>query len=147
MADTSRVYPNRPFLAVSAAIVRNRRILIVQRAQAPSRGVYTLPGGVVEAGETLVEAVAREVLEETGLTVVPHTLLGHREVILRDAEGRVERHFVILPFAARYTGGEPVVNDELVGSHWFEPSELERLQTTEGLADIVAAAFRLAQAD
>lgn len=145
MADASRTYPDRPILAVSAAIIRDGRILIVRRGRAPSRGVHTLPGGVVEAGERLVEAAAREVREETGLVVVPHTLLGHREAIVRDAQGRIERHFVILPFAARYVEGELSLNEELTAAHWREPHELATLETTEGLAEIVAAAFRLAE--
>jgi ADP-ribose pyrophosphatase YjhB (NUDIX family) len=144
--DPDRNYPPRPILAVSAAIIRDGRILIVQRGRAPARGVHTFPGGVVEIGERLVEAAAREVREETGLVVVPHTLLGHREAILRDADGRVERHFVVLPFAAHYVTGELALNDELIAAHWLEARELEGLETTEGLAEIVAAAFRLAEA-
>jgi 8-oxo-dGTP diphosphatase len=144
VADASRYYPSRPYLAVSAAIIRDGRILIVQRARDPARGVFTLPGGGVEAGETLIAAVAREVLEETALVVAPHTLLGHREVIVRDTEGRVERHFVILPFAARYIDGGLALNDELADARWLRPEDIEGLPTTEGLADIVATAFRLA---
>ena len=94
MAD-SRIYPDRPFLAVSAAIIRDGRVLVVQR-------LFTLPGGVVECGETLEEAITREVLEETALSIEPVGLAGHREVIACDAEKRVERHFVILSFAARW---------------------------------------------
>lgn len=137
----SRSYPQRPFLAVSAAIVRGDRLLVVRRARPPALGVYTLPGGVVEVGETLVEAVAREVLEETSLSVEPVGLAGFRETVVRDAEDRVERHFVILCFAARWTGGEPVLNEELSEARWLRPDELAALPTTPGLAEIVAAAF------
>jgi ADP-ribose pyrophosphatase YjhB (NUDIX family) len=140
MAD-ARAYPDRPFLAVSAAIVRDGHVLVVRRARTPALGLHTLPGGVVEAGETLAEAVTREVREETGLTVEPVALAGHREVIVRDAEGRVRRHFVILSFAARWVAGEPVLNEELAEARWLRPSELTGLQATEGLAEIVAAAF------
>src|SRR5262249_10880236 len=96
----NRSYPNRPFLAVSAAIIRDGRVLIVRRARPPAQGIYTLPGGVVEAGETLHEAVIREIREETSMTIEPVALAGHREAIVRDKEGRVERHFIILAFAA-----------------------------------------------
>lgn len=136
-----RHYPDRPFLAVSAAIVRDGRILIVRRARPPSLGIYTLPGGVVEAGETLHEAAAREVLEETGLAIEPLALIGHREVIVRDDDGRVRRHFVILSYAARWISGEPVLNEELTEALWLEPQALAGLDTTDGLAEIVAAAF------
>jgi ADP-ribose pyrophosphatase YjhB (NUDIX family) len=137
-----RSYPARPFLAVSAAIVRDGRVLIVRRGRAPAQGVYTLPGGVVEAGETLTEAVTREVREETGLAIAPEALVGHREVILRDDDGRVRNHFVILSFAARWLSGEPVPQpEEISEARWRLPDELSGLKTTEGLAGIVAEAM------
>jgi 8-oxo-dGTP diphosphatase len=137
----ARSYPQRPFLAVSAAIVRDGKVLVVRRARPPANGVYTLPGGVVETGETLTEAVAREVSEETGLAIEPVALAGFRETIARDASDRVERHFVILCFAARWRAGEPVLNEELSEAHWLDPADLASLTTTPGLAEIVAAAF------
>ena len=136
-----RSYPQRPFLAVSAAIVRDGKLLVVRRARAPAHGLYTLPGGVVEVGETLTEAVAREVHEETGMTVEPVALAGYREALVRDAQERVERHFVILCFAAHWRAGEPVLNEELDEARWIDPAELAGLKTTAGLAEIVAAAF------
>ena len=140
MSD-ARAYPQRPFLAVSAAIVRDGKLLVVRRARAPAHGLYTLPGGVVEVGETLMEAVAREVREETGMTIEPVALAGFREALVRDAQDRVERHFVILCFAARWQAGEPVLNEELDEARWIDPAELAGLKTTAGLAEIVAAAF------
>jgi ADP-ribose pyrophosphatase YjhB (NUDIX family) len=126
---------------VSAAIIRGDRVLVVRRARPPGNDVFTLPGGVVEAGETLREAVVREVKEETGLTIEPVAMTGHREMIRRDAEGRVARHFIILAFAARWQGGEPRLNHELAEARWVEPSEVSGMRTTEGLAEIIAAAF------
>ena len=136
-----RAYPARPFLAVSATIYRDGRVLLVRRARAPGRDLFSLPGGVVEAGETLAEAVAREVLEETGLTIEPVELAGHREVIIRDAEGRVERHFVILSFACRWVAGEAGPSDEVAEARWVAPDEIAGLKTTSGLAEIIAAAL------
>ncbi|MBI4366811.1 MAG: NUDIX hydrolase [Deltaproteobacteria bacterium] len=138
-----RAYPQRPFLAVSAAIVRDGKVLVVRRARKPALNLYTLPGGVVEAGETLTDAVMREVREETALQIEPVALAGNREVIVRDGAGRVERHFVILCFAARWCAGEPVLNEELDDARWLEAAELAGLPTTEGLADIVAGAVEL----
>ena len=142
----SRTYPTRPFLAVSAAIIRDGRVLIVRRARPPAHGVYTLPGGVVEVGETLEQAVVREVREETALDIEPVGLAGCRQAIVRDGIGRVERHFVILPFAARWLAGELVLNEELAEAHWLCPAELVGLTTTEGLAQVVAAAFERVEA-
>lgn len=139
--ERSRTYPTRPYLAVSAAIVRDDRVLIVRRARPPAHGLYTLPGGGVELGETLEQAVMREVMEETGLTVEPVELLGFRQAIGRDDAGRIERHFVILPFAARWRGGEVALNEELSEAHWLVPDELAGLETTEGLVPVVTAAL------
>jgi 8-oxo-dGTP diphosphatase len=140
-----RTYPTRPYLAVSAAIFRDGRVLIVRRARAPAKGIYTLPGGGVELGETLEQAVIREIREETALDIEPVELVGFRQAIARDAGGRVERHFVILPFAARYVAGEVSLNEELSEAHWLDPAVLGELKTTERLAEVVAlASARLA---
>ncbi len=140
MADP-RAFPDRPFLAVSAAVVHDGKVLIVRRARPPSKDIYTLPGGVVEAGETLEEAVVREVREETALTIRPVGLAGHREVIKQDGAGRTERHFVILCFAARLVSGTPALSDEIAEIRWCRLDELAGLRTTDGLAGIVEAAF------
>jgi ADP-ribose pyrophosphatase YjhB (NUDIX family) len=135
-----RTYPTRPFLAVSAAIFRDGKVLVVRRARKPALNLYTMPGGVVEAGETLAEAVAREVREETSLEIEVLALAGHREAMMRDAQNRVERHFVIMCFAARWVSGEPHLNEELDEARWLDPSEIASLRTTEGLAEIVSDA-------
>jgi ADP-ribose pyrophosphatase YjhB (NUDIX family) len=126
---------------VSAVIVRDGVFLAVRRAPPPMQGLFTLPGGGVEVGETLTQALVREVHEETGLTIEPVALAGTREVIGQDDSGRTERHFVILAFAARWVAGEPRLNEELAEARWIRPAELRELRTTEGLAEIVAAAF------
>lgn len=140
-----RAYPQRPFLAVSAAIFRSGQVLLVKRARPPMTGVYTLPGGMVETGEALTDAVVREVLEETSLTVDPIALAGHRDVVVPDKSGRIHRHFVVLPFAARWVAGEFTPSEELAEGFWVNPREVAGLKTTAGLPDIIAAAFRLAR--
>lgn len=121
--------------------MRDGKVLLVRRARHPALNLYTLPGGAVETGETLTEAITREVREETALTIEPVALAGHREVIVRDAQGRIERHFVILCYAARWRSGEVKLNDELDDARWLVPEEITGLRTTEGLAEIVAAAI------
>ena len=140
MSD-ARAYPQRPFLAVSGAIIRQDKVLIVRRAKPSFNGLYTLPGGVVEPGETLDAALRREVMEEIALTIEPVVFAGHREIIVHDADGRVARHFVVMAFACRWIKGEPVLNEELAEARWMEPAEIATLKTTDGLAEIVAAAF------
>ena len=135
-----RAYPERPYLAVSAAIIRDGKVLIARRARPPAQDLFTLPGGAVETGERLAEAVIREVREETRLEIEPVALAGSREVIVRDKGGRIERHFVVLCFAARYVAGEAVPNEELAELRWMDPQDITGLRTTEGLAEIVAEA-------
>ena len=133
----------KPELAVSAAIFRDRQVLLVRRAGAPAKGLWTLPGGRVEVGETLVTAVQREVLEETALTIEVIGLAGYRESILPEAVGDRGRHFVILPFAARWISGDVQLNDELDDSRWMAIDAVAGLQTTEGLIGILRQAERL----
>ncbi len=129
--------PALPRIAVSAAIFRDRSLLVVRRARQPAQGFYTLPGGRVEYGETLTEALIREIREETALSIAVVGLAGFREVLPRAAGGG---HFVILSFAARWTAGELQLNEELDAAEWRAAADLTGLPTTEGLADIVAAA-------
>ena len=145
-APDARAYPDRPYLAVSAAIIRDGRVLVARRARGPALGIWTMPGGVVEAGETLIEALKREIEEETAMIVEPVALAGHREVVVRDDDKKVSRHFVILCFAARWISGEPRLNEELSEARWLRPAELAGLKTTDGLAEIVAAAFERMEA-
>ena len=121
--------------------MRDGRVLIVRRARKPALHLYTLTGGAVDLGESLTEAVVREVREETSLAIEPVCLAGYREAIFRDTQNRIERHFVILSFASRWLAGEVQLNEELDEARWLEPDKLSGLATTEGLAEIVAAAI------
>jgi ADP-ribose pyrophosphatase YjhB (NUDIX family) len=132
-----------PELAVSAAIFRDNKVLVVRRAHAPAQGLWTLPGGRVEVGETLVAAVTREITEETGLAIEVIGLAGYREIITDKAVADRGRHFVILPFAARWVAGEVRLNEELSECKWLRPQAVGDLATTEGLQDVLYAAQRL----
>lgn len=116
--------------------------MIVRRGAGVATGVYTLPGGVVETGETVREAVVREVHEEVGMSIEPLEPAGYREMIVRDADGRVKRHFVILCFAARWIAGEPTPDlTEIAEAQWRFPHEVDGLKTTDGLRDIIDRAM------
>ncbi|MGP9812419.1 NUDIX hydrolase [Rhodopseudomonas sp. NSM] len=132
--------PRHPQIAVSASIFRDGQVLLVRRARSPARGFYSLPGGRVEYGETLQNALAREVAEETALTIAIDGLAGWREVVPGPANAG---HYVILSFAARWMAGEPALNDELDDAVWVAPDAIGTFRTTEGLAAIVASARRL----
>jgi len=135
--------PAHPQLAVSAAIFRDGKILLVRRAGSPARGFYSLPGGRVEFGETLHAALHREIAEETGLKIEILDLAGWREVLPGTAGGG---HYLIMSFAARWTFGEPVLNDELDDFRWLAPDALGHLKITTGLEEIIQSARRLLEA-
>ena len=137
------VQPSHPQLAVSAAIFRDGKVLLVRRARSPAKGFYSLPGGRVEFGESLHQALAREVEEETGLTIEIIGLAGWREVLPATAGAG---HYLIMSFAARWTAREPVLNDELDDFRWVAPDALASLgdlQLTGGLEEVIQSATRL----
>jgi len=130
-----------PQLAVSAGIFRDGKILLVRRAREPAKGIYTFPGGRVEFGESLTEALTREVREETGLIIEIVGLAGYREYLPARTGGL--GHFVILPFAARWVANDVALNDELDDAQWLVPGDLGHLSVTPGLPDIIRAAAAL----
>jgi 8-oxo-dGTP diphosphatase len=136
---TSPVPPPRPQLAVSGVIFRDGRVLLVRRAHLPGKGFYSLPGGRVEFGESLHTALHREVDEETGLRIEILGLAGWREVLPANGGG----HYLIMSFAARWTAGEPVLNDEHDDFKWIDPDRLGDLSVSGGLSEVIAAAKRL----
>lgn len=138
MAGIPKTHPQ---LAVSAGIFRDGKILLVRRAREPSKGVYTFPGGRVEFGESLTEALAREIQEETGLKIEIVGLIGYREALPAKTGGH--GHFVILPFAARWVANEVALNDELDDARWLPPGDLGGLPITLGLQDTIRSACAL----
>ena len=138
----AEVDPQHPQLAVSAAIFRDDKVLLVRRARSPGKGFYSLPGGRVEFGETLHTALHREVDEETGLKIEIVGFAGWREVLPTASGGG---HYLIMSFAARWSAGEPVLNDEHDDFKWLAPDGLSDLKLTGGLQDVIAAARRLIQ--
>ena len=139
-ALASPIQPPHPQLAVSGAIFRDGKVLLVRRSRSPGKGFYSFPGGRVEFGESLHTALHREVDEETGLRIEILELAGWREV-LPTAEGG--GHYLIMSFAARWTAREPVLNDEHDDFKWLAPDALGDLKVTGGLLEVIEAAQRL----
>jgi ADP-ribose pyrophosphatase YjhB (NUDIX family) len=105
MASDGRAYPGRPLLGVGGVVLVDNQVVLIRRRNPPLAGRWSLPGGVVEAGESVQAAVAREVLEETGLTVRVRDLVEVVEHIDHDQDGRVRHHYVILDYLCDVTGG------------------------------------------
>lgn len=139
-----RAYPSRPFLAASVAVFRDGLVLLAERAVPPGAGCFSLPGGLVETGETLGEAALRELREETGVEAEIIGFNDHVEVVERDAEGRVAAHFVVASFVARWTGGEATAGPEALRTVWTAPDRIEALVTTPQLGAILLRAAAIA---
>ncbi|MCJ2026648.1 NUDIX hydrolase [Methylobacterium sp. J-067] len=137
----SRTFPARPFVGASIAVIRDGRVLLASRANEPMRGVWTLPGGLVEAGETLAEAALRELTEEVGITAEVVGVLSPTEIIVRDEAGRARHHYVVHPHAALWCGGEPGPGPEALGVRWATLDEIAGLETTPGLIGTLREAF------
>ena len=132
-----RRYPENPIIAVGACLFNGDKILIVRRNKPPSKGKWSLPGGVVELGESLREAIKREIKEELGVEMKIGGLLGVFERIKRDAQNRVEYHYVLVDFWGWISEGDILLNDEIQEVRWFNMEETEYLlQDTTLIAHI-----------
>src|ERR1700722_3521456 len=102
----NREFPELPLVGIGSIIIEDDRVLLVKRAHPPIQGQWSIPGGVLEVGELVREAAIREAREETGLIVEPGELLGVYDRVLRDAEYRVQYHYVLIDFLCRPVGGK-----------------------------------------
>ena len=140
-----RDYPERPILGIGAVIIEDGRFVLVQRGTEPHRGEWTIPGGMLECGESISEAVIREAWEETSLRVEPVALVEVFERIIRDNTGRIQFHYVILDYLCRVTGGTLQAGEDAADARWLTESDLEALQVTEGTLAVLKKALRAAQ--
>jgi 8-oxo-dGTP diphosphatase len=139
----TRLYPDRPIVGVGAVVWRGDRVLLVRRGKPPRQGQWSLPGGAQQLGETLREAVTREVREETGLELSDLRLLTTVDLVDRDPDGRVRYHYTLVDFTAEAPLGEPVAGDDAAAVAWFALDELPGLGLwTETLRIIEDAACR-----
>ncbi len=138
MSDSSgRQYPARPVVGVGALIYEDDKILLVERGKAPLAGYWSLPGGGVEAGERLEDAIVREVFEETGLQVTADSLATVFERIMPDDSGRPEYHYVLIDFYCTIRGGELRPGDDSQDARWFGVADLAGLLLTSGTREVV----------
>jgi mutator protein MutT len=132
-----RTYPDHPVLAVGAVVVRDGKVLLVLRGREPGRGLWSLPGGIVHPGETLKAAVVRELREECGIEVAVAETAEVVERLIPDAEGRLQYHYVILDYRAKWLQGELTASEEVEDARWVDPASLDQYHMTRGTADVI----------
>jgi ADP-ribose pyrophosphatase len=137
-----RKYPDAPVVGVGAVVVKDDRVLLVRRANEPSRGRWSIPGGTVELGETLAQAAAREVREECQVEVDVGPLLSTFDLIQRDAQGQIRYHYLLLDLAARHVRGEPVAGTDALEVRWVAEDELASLDLVPRLLPVLRQALQ-----
>ncbi len=137
----NREFPETPLVGVGAIIIENARVLLVKRAHPPLQAQWSIPGGVLEVGELVLEAAIREAREETGLIVETADLLGVYDRVLRNAEQRVQYHYVLIDFLCRKVGGELAAASDAAEVRWFTREELPELHLAEDTHDVIRKGF------
>jgi mutator protein MutT len=140
-----REYPSVPRVGVGAVVLDAGRVLLVRRGKPPLAGKWSLPGGLLELGETTAEAARREVAEECGLTIRVGELAGILDRVVHDAEGRIRYHWVLVDYVAFVESGELCAASDAAEAQWVEVDEVARLDTTDGLLDMIRRARALAE--
>ena len=136
-----RTYPVRPWIAVGVVVMRNGKMLAIQRGREPGKGFWAVPGGMVELGETAREAAAREAKEETCLDVEVGEVFWVADAIGRDDQGRVRYHNVVVDFLASAPDGEPVCADDAMDVRWVGPDEVDQVPFTPSMYPMLEKLF------
>lgn len=136
-----REFPEIPLVGVGAIIIEEDRVLLVKRARPPLQAQWSIPGGALEVGELVREAAVREAREETGLVVDPGELLGVYDRVVRDAQQRVQYHYVLIDFLCRRVGGELAAADDAAEVRWFKREDLAGLKLAEDTLDVIRKGF------
>jgi 8-oxo-dGTP diphosphatase len=147
MADGRR-HPERPIVAVGAVVVDGDRVLLVKRGQEPLKGEWSLPGGVVEIGETLDAALVREVREETALEIVVGPVVEVLDSIRRDTDGRAEYHYIIIDYVCRVRAGATTAascGSDADAVRWVAAADLDRYGVTATAARVIRKALASAR--
>jgi ADP-ribose pyrophosphatase YjhB (NUDIX family) len=139
-----RTFPERPVVGVGAVILDGARVVLIKRGQPPLQGEWSLPGGAVELGETLEDAVAREVLEETGLPIEVGPVVEVLDRVHRTSDGRIEYHYVIVDYLCRSSSDRPLVaGSDALDARWVSASELPAYHVTAKAIAVIHKALEL----
>ncbi len=134
-------YPESPKVGVGAIVFRDGNVLLVRRGQEPSKGLWSIPGGKVELGESLQRAVEREIFEETGIIIHANEPIYTFDLVEHDDAGRVKYHYVIVDLIADYIEGEIQAGDDAIDARWVSPREIEKLKMSQRTVELLKRHF------
>ena len=140
-----REYPERPIVGVGGVVIHGERALLIRRGSAPLEGEWSIPGGMLEIGETILEGVQRELLEETAIEVRVLDLIEVFERVTRDGEGRLKYHFVILDYLCEVVRGEALAGSNVTDVAWARETELGGYSLTPTATRVIQKAFEIAR--
>jgi len=140
--DEDREYPKHPLVGVGAILLKGDKVLLVKRGREPSKGMWSIPGGLVELGEGVRDAVVREVMEEAGLRIVPGELFDVVDAVHRDERGRVRFHYVIVDFLAEPDEELPMPGTDVDEAKWVPIRGLSKLAMTTSAKNAIEKAVR-----
>jgi len=141
-----REYPERPMVGVGGVVIANDRALLIRRGSAPLKGEWSIPGGMLEIGETIVQGVQRELLEETAIAVKVLDLIEVFERISPDQDGRPQYHFVILDYLCEVIRGEALAGSDVTDVAWVAESDLIKYSLTPTATRVIQKAFNISRA-
>ncbi len=141
----SREYPDHPRVGVGAVVLHGDRVLLVRRGGQPAMGKWSLPGGLVELGETTVDAIRRELKEECGIDARIAGVAGVVDRVTRDAAGRIRYHYVLVDFLALVDSEACAAGSDAAACQWVDVDRVSELDITDGLVDMIERAVALAQ--
>lgn len=143
----TRSYPSAPKVGVGVITFNHEnKVLLVKRGNEPSKGLWSLPGGLVELGERVREAGIREVKEECDIEIEPEDVISVVDLILEDSDGKIKYHYILIDYLAKYIGGELNPQSDVIDAAWFGYSEIAELNIPEVTREVLEKAFRLEQA-
>ncbi len=140
----SRIYPTAPLVGVGVVIFNEKKqVVLIKRGNEPKKGLWAIPGGTVELGEQVRETAIREIKEECNINIELRDLIGVVDLILKDSNGKVQYHYVLIDYLAQYSGGELKPQSDVSEAGWFYQNELEKLDIPEVTLKVLDKTFKL----
>lgn len=137
-----RQYPTRPWVGIGVVVHKGHDILLIKRAKAPNKGLWSLPGGAQDLGETIAEGAAREVLEETAIVTTDHCVIDCLDSIHKDSQGQIEYHYTLVEISCLYHSGTLRALDDALSAKWVPFNQIQNMELPKNTQMIIEKSYR-----